>query len=203
MNATHPHQRATTRRVRAGLILAALSTTVVLAACSGTSSDPNASAPAASASAGTSDTGPVLPVAENPITNSATAKTLGIDSVLVENNVDAAGNATDDHLEVALGNSGADPLTTFEVYYTFTDPKTSQTESYYVALPADFTIPAGGQRVAHFDNTGATDHFAVNEFSLYATDTNALEVSVMVSAEGAAPVTSDIAKDAGGAETAD
>ena len=204
MNPSDPHTRpVTTRRIRAGLILAALSTTAVLGACSSSSSSPDATPAVASDSAGTTAAGPVLPVADNPITNSATETTLGIDSVLVENNVDAAGKATDDHLEVALSNSGTSELTTFEVYYTFTDPKTSQTEGYYVALPTDFTIPAGGQRVAHFDNSGATDHFAVNDFSLYATDTNALDVSVMVSADGAAPVTSEVTKDAGGAETAD
>ena len=200
MTSPMSHSRThTSRRVRVGLALAALSTTAVLGACSGTTASTTPQDTGASAAGA----GQVLPVTENPITNNATAKALAVDSVLVENNVDASGKATDDHLEVALANSSADPLTNVEVYYTFSDPKTSETESYYVALPGDFTIPAGGQRVAHFDNSGDPDHFPVNEFSLYATDTNALGVTVQVSADGAAPVTAEVTKDAGGAETAD
>ena len=55
----------------------------------------------------------------------------------------------------------------------------------------------------HFDNTGAPDHFAVNDFSLYATSANALDVTVEVSAADAAVQTASVQKDAGGAETAD
>ena len=40
-------------------------------------------------------------------------------------------------------------------------PKTQESESSYAKLPAAFEIPANGQRVAHFNNTGATDHFPV------------------------------------------
>jgi hypothetical protein len=145
----------------------------------------------------------VLPVAANPVTNNSTVQALSIDSVLVENNVDDSGAATSDHLEIALTNTGHDELSAFEVYYTFTDPTTHDTESYYLALPDSFTITAGGTRVAHFDNTGSVDHFPVNDFSLYYTDTNALEVSVEVSAVDAATQTSTVRKDAGGAEQAD
>lgn len=146
---------------------------------------------------------PVLPVADNPITNTSTVQALKIDSVLVENNVDSAGKTANDHLEIALTNTGTTELTAFEVFYTFTDPTTNVTENYYAQLPADFTIPAGGQRTAHFDNTGAPDHFPVNEFSLYYTDTNALDVSVTVSATDTAIQTTTLQKDAGGPETAD
>ena len=147
--------------------------------------------------------GPVLPVADNPITNTSTVQALKIDSVLVENNVDSSGSPASDHLEIALTNNGTTELTAFEVFYTFTDPTTSVTENYYAKLPSDFTIPAGGQRTAHFDNTGTPDHFPVNDFSLYYTDTNALDVSVIVSAKGAAIQTITLHKDAGGAEAAD
>lgn len=147
--------------------------------------------------------GPVLPVADNPITNTATVQALKIDSVLVENNVDSSGKTASDHLEIALTNTGTSELTAFEVFYTFTDPTTNVTENYYAKLPADFTIPAGEQRTAHFDNTGAPDHFPVNEFSLYYTDTNALDVTVTVSATDAAIQTTTLQKDAGGAEAAD
>jgi hypothetical protein len=145
----------------------------------------------------------VLPVTDNPIKNSATAQTLKIDSVLVENNVDAAGKDTSDHLEISLTNTGDIELSGFEVFYTFTDTIANTAESYYFRLPDSFTIPAGGSRIAHFDNTGETDHFPVNEFSLYYTSTNALAVTVMVSASGAAPQTAQVQKDAGGSETSD
>jgi hypothetical protein len=64
-------------------------------------------------------------------------------------------------------------------------------------------MPANGQRVAHFDKTGATDHFPVNQFSLYHTDINALNVTVQVSASGTAVQTATVKKDAGGPEEAD
>jgi hypothetical protein len=67
-------------------------------------------------------------------------------------------------------------------------------------LPASFTVPANGDRTAHFDNTGATDHFPVNKYSIYATSKNALDVDVTVSATGAAIATKTAKKDAGGSE---
>ena len=54
----------------------------------------------------------------------------------------------------------------------------------------------------NFDNTGAPDHFAVNQFSLYYTSKAALQVTVQVSATGAAPVTATVKKDPGGSENA-
>jgi hypothetical protein len=165
----------------------------------GSVADPQPSESASAPAAGS----PILPVDKNPIVNTSTVQALVVDSVLVENNVGPDGNDTDDHLEVALSNSGPDELTGFEVFYTFSDPKTGDAESYYVKLPESFTIPAGEKRVAHFDNTGATDHFPVNDFSLYFTDTNALDVTVDVSAAGAAVASATVKKDAGGVEEAD
>ena len=188
-----------TKRLRAALLTAGLLAGAgALAACGGGSSS-SPTTQAATAPAG----GPVLPVATNPIRNTSTTEALRIDSVLVENNVDSNGKTASDHLEIALTNTGIAELTAFEVFYTFTDPTTNVTEHYYAKLPADFTIPAGGQRTAHFDNTGAPDHFPVNEFSIYATDTNALDVTVTVSATDTAVQTTTLQKDAGGAETAD
>lgn len=145
----------------------------------------------------------VLPATSNPISNTATAKTLTIDSVLVENNVDAKGKATDDHLEIAVSNTGTTELAGFEVYYTFADPTAGATESYYTKLPAEFTLAAGAKRGIHFDSTGLPDHFPVNKFSLYKTSTNAMDVTVIVSANGASVQTFTLKKDAGGAEAAD
>ncbi len=188
-----------TKRLRAALLTAALlAGGGALTACGGKSTA-TPTTQAATAPSG----GPVLPVADNPITNSSTVPALTIDSVLVENNVDSAGKAVSDHLEIALTNTSSSELSGFEIFYTFTDPATSVTENYYLRLPADFTIPAGGQRIAHFDNTGAPDHFPVNDFSLYYTDTNALDVAVTVSATDSAVQTTTLQKDAGGTEAAD
>ncbi len=188
------------RTSRALPIAIAVAAALTLGACS-SPSDGSTATSATSAPAGQSDQ--VLPVTDNPITNDATAQTLTIDSVLVENNEDASGNAVDDHLEIALTNTGAEPLAGFEVFYTFTDTTTNATESYYAALPDSFTIEPGASRVAHFDNTGAPDHFPTNDYSLYATSTNAQDVTVEVSAQGAAVQTATVPKDAGGPEEAD
>lgn len=158
---------------------------------------------AANAPATEAGSASVLPVTSNPISNNATAATLKIDSVLVENNVDANGKATDDHLEIAVSNTGTMGLVGFDVFYTFTDPTTATAESYYTKLPADFTVAPGAKRVIHFDSTGQPDHFPINKFSLYKTSTNALDVTVEVSAKGAAVATQSVKKDKGGAEAAD
>ncbi|MBU3704283.1 MAG: hypothetical protein FGM42_07925 [Ilumatobacteraceae bacterium] len=199
MNTTHTH------RYRIAIAAVSIAGALLLASCSGSSST-NASPPASAAPGGTTatGTGAVLPVTSNPISNTATADGLHIDSVLVENNVDpTTGKDASDHLEIALSNTSTNTLGGIEIYYTFADSKTGVTENYYTALPADFTIPAGGTRSAHFDSTGATDHFPVNKFSLYYTDSNALDVTVVASAQGVKVQTAKITKDAGGAETAD
>ncbi len=178
---------------------------VVLGACSSSgSSTPVASSPTFSSNSTPVDTtGQVLPVSSNPIVNTSTVQAFTIDSVLVENNVDAAGNTADDHLEVVVTNTSSSELAGFEVYYTFDDPTAQISESYFAKLPDSFTIAPGATRVIHFDNSGAPDHFAVSDFSLYATSANALDVTVFVSATDAAPQTATVQKDAGGTETAD
>lgn len=197
---------------RAALLAAGLVASIALAACGGSTTQPTPTV-AVSTSTATADPtatmrqdaggSQVLPVSTNPIANTSTVQVLTIDSVLVENNVDASGKAVDDHLEIALTNTGSAELTGFEVYYTFSDPATSTTESYYAELPASLVIPAGGTRDVHFDNTGEADHVPVNAFSLYSTDANALDVTVVVSATDATVQTATVQKDAGGAEEAD
>lgn len=176
------------------LVLVAFAT---LAACGGNASTAGpAGSPAGQAQ--------VLPVSSNPIVNSATVPSLAIESVLVENNVDPkTGKDVADHLEIALSNSGATELRGFEIFYTFKDLTAGQSESYFAKLPDDFTIVAGAKRVVHFDGTGKADHFPVNKFSLYASSTNALDVTVVVSAADAAVQTATVAKDAGGDENPD
>ena len=182
-------------------------TTIGVTACGGTSTP--AAIPATTTASSTvgsaaADGSTVLPVTSNPISNTATAVSLVIDEVLVENNVDASTGATaDDHLEIAVRNSGADTLSGFEVFYTITDPTTGEAESYYTSLPDSFDVVSGSTRRIHFDNSGAVDHFADNAYSLYHTSMNGLEFSVTVSAGNAAPQTVTVLKDPGGDEVAD
>jgi hypothetical protein len=144
--------------------------------------------------------GIVLPVASNPIANPSTSPGLAIAEVLVENNVDpATGGDAPDHLEIALRNESRSELSGFVVYYEITDLVTGAKEGYCSAL-LGFTIPAGGERVVHFDSTGATDHYLDNEFSLYHASLNEMQVDVTVSATGVAPQTASVKKDAGGDE---
>jgi hypothetical protein len=147
--------------------------------------------------------GIILPIDSNPINNTSTASGLTIVEVLVENNVDpATGGDAPDHLEIKLRNDSESELSGFVVYYEITDLVTGAKEGYCSEL-AGFTIPAGGERVVHFDNTGATDHYPDNEFSLYHSSINEIQVDVTVSATGVAPQTASVKKDAGGDENPD
>jgi hypothetical protein len=147
--------------------------------------------------------GPVLPVASNPISNTSTEPGLKIEQVLVENNVNpATGKDAPDHLEIALRNESDKEMSGFEVYYQITDLTTGAKEGYHSKLDG-FTIPAGGERVVHFDDTGEPDHYPDNEFSLYHLSLNEMQVDVTVSATGFAPQTASVKKDAGGDENPD
>lgn len=193
---------STTRPRRVVVPLASLAIAgLLLAGCSATTTPPTGDAGTAGS---TSSAITVLPVPSDPIVNASTQEGLTISSVLVENNVDpATGKDAPDHLEIALANSLTTPLSTVEVYYTFTDPSTGDTEGYYADLGPGFTVPAGGERIVHFDGATGADHFPVNPYSLYATSTNALDVTVEVSAGGVAVQHAAVAKDAGGAENPD
>ena len=203
-------------RIGATVVLAA----VALAGCTGAS--PSATSPgssngtqSAAGSVGASTSPPntsgapatdqVLPVTQNPITNTATTPGLKIDSVLVENNVDpSTGKTASDHLEIALQNTGTSELKGVEVYYTFTDPTAKAVENYYLKLPDTYTIPAGGKRLVNFsDKATGPDYFPVNKFSLYYASKNALDVEVTVSATGVGVQNVKLKKDAGGPEAAD
>lgn len=175
----------------AALGLAALA----LAGCGGSGGSP-AAGPSAAAPAGR-----VLPVSTDPISNRATASTLHLDKVLVENNVDAQGRAVADHLEVTLSDSGSTPLSGVEFFYTFTDVKTGAKESYYAKMPASFTVPPGGTQTVNFTNAGGVNTVPVNQYSLYATSRNPLKVTVEASATGAAVVTTTVDKAPAGPET--
>ena len=188
--------RGARKPVRSALVALAAGSTLLLTACSGSTVAPAAALPAPGTGA------QVVPASSNPISNTATAKTLTINKVMVENNTDAGGATVNDHLQFDLHNTGPTPLSGFEVYYTYADRSSSTKESYYLKLPDTFSIAAGTNRTVNFDNTGVTDHFAVNKFSLYYTSKESLQVTVEVSATGAAPVTTTAKKDPGGSENA-
>lgn len=179
-------------RTKSFPLLALGAATMLAAGCGG-------SGTSASTTPTTAASGQVLPVATNPITGTP-APGLKITKALVENNVSAAtGKAADDHLEVALKNTGSKPLSGVAIYYKITDPAKKVSEGYYTKL-SGFVIQPGATRIAHFDSTGAPDHYPVNKYSLYYTDKNRLVVEVTAKAVGAGPTMFTVKKDAGGAE---
>ena len=114
MNSPHRYSRAL--RLGAVTLLAA----TALSGCGGSAAKTDSSATVSTTTStgtgGAPAASQVLPVADNPISNAATAKGLQITSVLVENNEDPATKKTvDDHLEIALENTSANDLTGFEV----------------------------------------------------------------------------------------
>lgn len=192
----------THRGARTAAIIGAVALLGAIAAGCGGSSAPSAS-PTASNSTSTAPpagAGNVLPVASNPIANTATTPGLQITKALVENNVSPeTGKPADDHLEVTVSNTSATAVDTVEMYYKITDPTKNATEGYYTKLTG-FTIAPGATRIAHFDNASGPDHYPVNKYSLYYTDKNALVIDITASATGLKPATFSVKKDAGGAE---
>jgi hypothetical protein len=141
--------------------------------------------------------------ANNPITETSTTVGFKIDNILVENNVnpDGGGDAPD-HLELKVTNTGATDLSDFDIYYTMKDLVTNDVQAYYRTLPG-FTLKAGETKALHLDNTGQPGHFRVNPNSMYVTSQNERMVDATLHAQGFAPQTAQVKKDAGGAETAD
>ena len=123
------------RRIATAVANTTIAGAMLLASCSSTASKPTTTTNIGAA---------VLPAETNPILNNSTADGLTIDSVLVENNVDSeTGKTADDHLEMALSNTSTTTLTNIEIFYTFTNPRSGLTESYFTKLPSTFSIPPG------------------------------------------------------------
>lgn len=139
----------------------------------------------------------------NPIDMTGAAAPFVIKEALVENNYDyAAKKDTTDHLEMLVTNSGNTDLTGFSIYYTMKDADTGKVEGTFRKLDG-FSVPAGGEARIHFDDGTLPGHSRANPNSIYITSQAAKTISVVLKAEGFAPVTVDIAKDKGGAEAAD
>ncbi len=140
---------------------------------------------------------------ENPLDMTGAPATFAIKEALVENNYDyAAKKDATDHLELLVTNSGSTDLSGFSIYYSMTDADTGKVEGTFRTLDG-FSVPAGGEARIHFDDGAVAGHFRANPNSIYLTSEAAKTVSVVVKADGFAPVSVDVAKDKGGAEAAD
>lgn len=148
----------------------------------------------------TDKTDPAPLQADNPIKEASTAQGFKIDSVIAENNVDAAGAAAPDHLEITITNtSGKDISQGWDLYYTLTDTVTNEVQSFYMKLPG-FSLAAGATERIHVDTSGAAGHFRADPNSSFYKGQNKLKVDVVLHAAGYAPQTGTVAKDAAGAE---
>ena len=139
----------------------------------------------------------------NPIDASGAPAPFAIKEALVENNYDfAAKTDATDHLELLVTNSGSEPVTNFRVYFSITDTDSGKVEGTLLKLDG-FSVPPGGEARIHFDDATMAGHFRFNPNSIYTTSQAAKTFTVILKADGFAPVSIDIAKDKGGAEAAD
>lgn len=138
--------------------------------------------------------------AVDPIKETSVAKGFKIDSVIAENNVDAAGAAAADHLEITVTNtSGSDITNGWDLYYSLTDTVTNVVQSFYMPLPG-FAVKAGQTVHLHVDTSGQPGHFAADPNSAFYKGQNKLAIAVELHATGFAPESATTKKDAAGAE---
>ena len=205
------------RRRRTGVIAAAVAAgALTLAACGSSSSTtspqpthrrppigrPGGSTPATGSASAAG--GQILPVTSNPITNTATAQTLTIDSVLVENNVDSTGAATDDHLEIALTQHRHHRTRRLRGVLHLRRPDRFDHRELLRQTPRHLHHRPPAPPASPTSTTPARPTTSRSTTSASTTrQPNALDVTVVVSATDAAPQTATVQKDAGGAETAD
>ncbi|MDG1375994.1 MAG: hypothetical protein P8P56_03015, partial [Yoonia sp.] len=147
------------------------------------------------------DSNPVF--AENTLATDGAPAPFTFGETLVENNFDYALNKdASDHLEIQVMNPTAADLTGFSIYYTIKDLDAGTTEAYLKPLDG-FTVPAGGDMRIHLDTGEEAGHFRDNPNGSYATSQAAKLLTVTLKADGYALLTTEINKDAGGAEAAD
>ncbi len=112
-------------------------------------------------------------------------------------------NATADHLEITMINTGKTDLSGFDIYYTITDKADQTQESYYQKLNG-LTLAAGETRTAHFDNqVTEAGHYYMNMNGLYGTSSNGLTFEIQLHASGCQPMNFTVEKAKGTAEVAD
>ena len=139
----------------------------------------------------------------NPMALTGAAAPCVIREALVANNHDPVAKAdATDHLELLVSITGPAALTGLSIHYSFTDADSGIVEASFRQLDG-FEIPTGGEARLHIDDGVVPGHFRANPNSIYTTSQAAKSVSVVLMADGFAPVSVEIAKDAGGAEAAD
>ncbi len=139
---------------------------------------------------------------KNPIQEDSSTNGIKIDDIRVENNVNAAGKNTSDHLELKVTNISTVSLSDFEVYYSIKDLKTGEIQAYYRTLP-NFSLKPGETKKLHFDNSGEPGHYSINPNSMYFTSQNKRELVVSLHPKNFSILNIKVNKDAGGTETAD
>ena len=117
--------------------------------------------------------------------------------------VRAEDNATADHLEITMTNTGTADLNNFEIFYTITDKVDSTKEAYYVKL-AGLGLKAGESKTIHFDNqVKDAGHYYGNMNGLYGTSKNGLTFAIELHTAGFKPLDFTVDKAKGTAEVAD
>ena len=157
--------------------------------------------PAANIASSTAATGTVLPVTTNPITNTSTMPGMTIVSA-AEDNVDSAGTAITDRLQITIRNTTGNPLTHLKTYYVMEDITTGASEAYYLPLDG-LTLAPNAETTISFDNETGTGHFPENTFSLYRSSTNQVDFTIQVSADGVQIANGTATKGKGTGEQAD
>ena len=176
------------------------------AGCSSANGNTNASGnPAASGGTQTigqtgAQSAQVLPVATNPIVNTATQEGLQISGAMAENNVDPVTKKDlTDRLQFTVKNTGTKPVNDPEVYYQMTDATTKKTEGYYQKLTG-FSLAPGAEGTVYFDSTNGAGHYPENVYSLYRTSANKVVIAIEVSTTGYKPATGEAVKNVGTGE---
>jgi hypothetical protein len=112
-------------------------------------------------------------------------------------------NATADHLEITVTNTGNTTLDNFDIYYTVTDEVTQSKEAYYQIL-SGLSLNAGETKTIHFDNqVQEAGHYYGNMNGLYGSSQNALMFDIQLHANGYQPLNFQVEKSKGTAEVAD
>ena len=114
----------------------------------------------------------MLPVAANPIVNSATKEGLQWSrrwqrTMLIP----LQEEDLTDRLQVSIKNTSAGTLSDLEVFYQMTDSVTKKTEGYYQKLTG-FTLAAGQTVTVYFDSEAGVGHYPEDAYSLYRTSKN-------------------------------
>ena len=143
----------------------------------------------------------VLPVAANPIVNTASKAGLEITAAMVENNVDPATKKDmADRLQFTIKNTSSEMLSDLEVYYQMTDSTTKKTEGYYQKLTG-LPLAPGAEVTVYFDNETGPGHYPENRYSIYRTSANEVVISIEVSAPGFKPAMGEAMKAVGTGES--